>query len=61
MNNLDVRQYASNMGVKLWEIAYRLNLQDSNFSRKLRKELPDDEKERLKKLIAVIAAEKRGE
>ncbi len=61
MNNLDIRQYAASRGVKLWEIAYRLNLQDSNFSRKLRKELPADEKEQLKKLIAVIAAEKRGE
>ena len=61
MNNLDIRQYAASRGVKLWEIAYRLNLQDSNFSRKLRKDLPAAEKEQLKKLIAVIAAEKRGE
>ena len=61
MKNIDIRSYASRRGVRLWEIAEKLELQDSNFSRKLRKELPEDEKERIKGIIDEIVKEREGE
>ncbi len=61
MKNIDIRLYASRRGVRLWEIAEKLTLQDSNFSRKLRKELPADEKERIKGIIDEIVKEREEE
>lgn len=42
--NLDIRAKAKGAGVKLWEIADKLGITDSHFSRKLRHELPQAEK-----------------
>lgn len=58
MNNTDIRQEAATAGVKLWQIAERLNINDGNLSRKLRKELPDNEKQ---KIILIINELKAGE
>ena len=57
MSNFDVRFAASKAGVKLWQIADALGMADSNFSRKLRKELPDDEKTKILEIIRRIAEE----
>ena len=57
MNNLDVRFAANKAGVKLWQIADAIGMVDSNFSRKLRKELPDDEKAKIFEIIRRIAEE----
>ncbi len=57
MSNFDVRFAASKAGVKLWQIADALGMADSNFSRKLRKELPDDEKAKILEIIRRIAEE----
>lgn len=54
MNNLDIRTEASNAGVKLWQIAEKLGINDGNFSRKLRKELNAEEKARIRAIIAKI-------
>ncbi|MDD6633900.1 MAG: hypothetical protein PUE69_00835 [Ruminococcus sp.] len=54
-NNKEIKEKAKKEGVYLWEIADRLNIQDSNFSRKLRKELPTAEKERILSIIEDIA------
>lgn len=51
MANNDIRQAAKSAGVKLWRIAERLGWADNTFSRKLRREFPADEKE---KILAVI-------
>lgn len=51
MSNLDIRGKAAGAGIKLWEVAAAMGMADSNFSRKLRKELPEDEK---KRIFAVI-------
>lgn len=51
MNNKDIRSVAMEKGVKLWQIAERYGVSDSWFSRKLRKELPEEEK---KKIFAII-------
>lgn len=51
MKNLDIREKAQENKVKLWEIAQELNINDGNFSRKLRKELSSEEKQTIFKLI----------
>lgn len=56
--NKEIRDYAKKNQVKLWEVAERLGMHDSNFSRKLRKELHHDEK---CKIIAIIEELKGGE
>ncbi len=58
--NIDIREAAKDRGVFLYEIADRLNLTDGNFSRKLRKELPEKEKARIFAIIDDLAAEKRA-
>ena len=45
--NRDIRRAAAFSGVCLWQIADSLGITDANFSRKLRRELPTDEKEKI--------------
>ena len=49
--NRDVKLAAAGAGVCLWQIAQEMGLCDSNFSRKLRRELPQEEKEKIYKII----------
>ena len=56
MKNEKIRQAAKTAGVRLWEIADALNINDGNFSRRLRHELPDEEKERILEIIEQIRA-----
>lgn len=58
MTNAKVREAAKAAGVRLWEIAERYGLNDGNFSRKLRRELSDDERERVLSIIDSIAKER---
>ena len=60
MNNLEIRTAAKKAGVFLWEVAAAYGITDGNFSRKLRKELPVDEKEKILVIIDRIAKEKQG-
>jgi hypothetical protein len=55
--NLDIRAAAQNNAVMLWEIADKLGITDSHFSRKLRHELPQAEKDRIFSIIEEIAKE----
>lgn len=57
MANEDVKAKAKEQNVKLWEIAYKLGINDGNFSRKLRLELPSDEK---KKILSIIHELSKG-
>ena len=57
MNNLDIRTVAEQSNVKLWRIADYLGITDGNFSRKLRKELPEAEKQKIIAIIEEIATE----
>ena len=61
MKNLKIRDAARQSGVKLWQIAEKLGITDGNLSRRLRRELPDAEQERLVCIIAELAAEQKGE
>ena len=51
MVNMEIREKAKKAGVCLWQIADVLGITDGNFSRKLRKELPEAEKEKVIKII----------
>ena len=55
MKNFKIRIAAGSQGVKLYEIAERLGKTDGNFSKMLRKELPQDETERIIGVINEIA------
>lgn len=57
MKNEDIREMASENGVRLWQIADGLGITDGNFSRKLRKELPQNEKDKIFIIIEEIAKE----
>lgn len=57
MANQDIRQAAAASGVKLWQIADALGIADCNFSRKLRKELPQEEKEKIFSIIERLSQE----
>lgn len=55
--NLDIREYARNKGISFWRIAEKYGMADSNFSRMLRHELPEDKKAQIKAIIDELAAE----
>ena len=57
MHNQDIRRAAAGAGVKLWQIADALGIADCSLSRKLRKELPQDEKERIFSIIRELSQE----
>lgn len=57
MRNAEIRNAAKTAGVFLWEIAERFGVSDCNFSRKLRKELPKEEKEKIMGIIEQLAKE----
>ena len=57
MSNQDVRQAATNANVRLWQIAEALGIADFNFSRKLRHELPVEEKKKIFSIIQELSQE----
>ena len=61
MANDEVKAYAKQAGVRLWEVAERLNITDVSFSKKLRYELDPEYKSRIIKLVDQIAKEKQSQ
>lgn len=57
--NVDIRAAVKAAGLFLWQVAERYGITDSNFSRKLRKELPPQERERVMGIIEQLANEKQ--
>ena len=57
MKNEQIRKLAQNRGIKLWQIADKFGLSDGNFSRKLRHELTEEEKQK----VITIIEELKGE
>ena len=51
MRNADLKSYAKLKGVRLWQIAEVLHINDGNFSRKLRKELSEAQKQEIVRII----------
>lgn len=58
MANEDIKGTIKNANIKFWQVANEYGITDGNFSRKLRKELPEDEKQKILKIISEI---KKGE
>jgi len=58
MANEKIRKEIAQSGVKYWQIAKILGLNDGNFSRKLRFELTECEKVKIKNAIKQIKEEK---
>ena len=61
MTNKIIRERAHVRGVRLWQIAERVGVTDGNFSRRLRRELADEERDRILAIIDEIAAEKEAQ
>lgn len=59
MANTSLRQYALLNNVRLWQVAAKLGIQDSNLSRKLRFELKETEAEKFRKAVDEIVSERK--
>lgn len=57
--NMDIRNAAKKAGIRLWEVAVACGINDGNFSRKLRQELPQEEKKKILEIIDELAKEER--
>ena len=60
MKNKDIKEAAKQVGVRLWQVAEAYGMNDGNFSRKLRKELSQEEKEKILGIIDRLSQEKQG-
>lgn len=56
--NQDIRSAIKSTGLHQWMIADRLSISENTMSRRLRKELPEEEKRRIHKAIREVAAER---
>ena len=57
MKNQDIRKAVQEAGLKLWQVAEKFGMQDSNFSRKLRHELSKTDKDRIYGIIEELKKE----
>lgn len=60
MENIEIGNEAAKNGLRLWEVAEALGITDSTFSRKLRRELPSEQRDHILRMIGKIA-ERRAE
>lgn len=59
MCNMDLRQKAKEDGVFFWQIAAELGISEPTMTRRLRFELPEQEKQKYLTIINKLSAEKR--
>ena len=59
MCNKEIREAAKKAGIHLWQVAEACGVNDGNFSRKLRKELPQEEKQMILEIIDRLTEEKQ--
>ena len=59
MKNMDIRSEIKAAGLKYWQVADALGIMDCNFSRKLRHELPEGEKARIRGNTGELGKEAR--
>ena len=55
--NREIRDAAKEAGIWLWQVAEKLGVNDCNFSRKLRRELPPAEREKVLNIIRELSQE----
>ena len=58
MRNNEINEAIAKSGVKKWEVAEMLGIADTTFSKKLRKELSEAEKQRIISAIAKLKSQK---
>lgn len=59
MKNVEIRSAYMLAGIKQWQLAEALGISETHFSRKLRQELPQEEKEKILAIIDRLAQEKQ--
>ncbi len=57
MRNIDLKQAAKQAGVQVWKIADHLGISEATMTRKLRHELPEEEKQKLLAAIEKLSKE----
>ena len=57
LSNKIIRKAISESGLKYWHVANQYGISDGNFSRLLRKELSNEKKERILKIINELKKE----
>lgn len=57
--NCEIREAARRNGVKLWQVAECIGISDATFSRKLRRELPQQERDNILDVIGKLATENK--
>jgi len=55
--NKELRLEIAGAGLLLWQIADKLGIADTTFSRKLREERPEEEKTKIRSIIKELKAE----
>lgn len=58
--NTDIRTTAKEKKVRFWEVAEYLKISEPTMTRKLRRELPDSEKQEIFKIIDELAEVKQA-
>ena len=58
-SNMVIRSASKSAGVRLWQIAEALEIQETALSRKLRHELPTEKKNKILGIIEALAQERQ--
>ncbi len=56
--NQELRTRIEENHIRYWQVAYEYGIDDTAFSKKLRRELPEEEKEKINKIIDKLIKEK---
>lgn len=57
MYNKDIRTYAKENNVKLWQIAKAMGISEPTMTRKLRSELPEQGKQTFRRIVDELSAQ----
>lgn len=58
MKNVEIRSAYMLAGIKQWQLAEAMGISETHLSRKLRKELPQEEKQTILEIIERLSKEK---
>lgn len=59
MCNKDLRTYAKEKGVCLWQVAQALGISEPTMTRRMRRELSQQDKHAMRDIVDALAAEKK--
>ena len=59
MKNVEIRSAYMLAGIKQWQLAEEMGISETHLSRKLRKELPQEEKQTILEIIDRLSKEKQ--